>query len=259
MNVSTVGLAHSKTLLKVEGVTMKKSDVILLSDVRAKDRGDELVRLFRLTQNGCYNLILHSTKESRGVGVAIKRSIAHEIKKIVTDGNDENLILVDMVIKGKRIVIGSVYGPNGNNPGFFHELRGKLEQINEEYIIGGDMNTILSDEMGENNLDRIGVGRVPNVQNSRVINDWISRGFAVEPFRALYPMQKEVSYIPFRLRNNTNRYGCSRLDFFLISPTILDRVNKVKYEDRIGADFDHKECVLYTGRGGGEIWKDNGL
>jgi exonuclease III len=228
MNISTIGSAHSKTLLKVEGVTMKKSDIILLSDV--KDRGDELVRLFRLTQNGCYNLILHSKKESRGVGVAIKRSIAHEIKRVVTDGNDENLILLDVVIKGKRMVIGSVYGPNGNNPGFFQELKGRLEQMNVEFIIGGDMNTILSDEMGEHNLDRIGAGRIPNVQNSRVINEWISRGFAVEPFRALYLLQREVSYIPFRLRNNNTRYGCSRLDFFLISPTLLDRVNKVKYD-----------------------------
>jgi exonuclease III len=144
-----------------------------------------------------------------------------------------------------------VYGPNGNNPGFFHDLKGRLEQINEEFIIGGDMNTILSDEMGDHNLDRIGAGRIPNVQNSRVINDWINSGFAVEPFRALYPLQKEVSYILFRLRNNNNRYGCSRLDFFLISPTILDRVNKVKYEDRIGADFDHREVVLQLGRGRG--------
>ncbi len=58
MNVSTLGMSQSKTLLKVEGVTMKKTDIILLSDVRAKDKGDELVKLFKLTQNGCYNLII---------------------------------------------------------------------------------------------------------------------------------------------------------------------------------------------------------
>jgi hypothetical protein len=40
MNVSTLGMSQSKTLLKVEGVTMKKTDIILLSDVRAKDKGD---------------------------------------------------------------------------------------------------------------------------------------------------------------------------------------------------------------------------
>ncbi len=174
----------------------------------------------------------------------------------MTDGNDENLILLDVVIKGKRMVIGSVYGPNGNNPGFFQELKGRLEQMNVEFIIGGDMNTILSSEVGEHNLDRIGVGRLPNVQNSRILNEWINIGFAVEPFRALYPLQREVSYIPFRLRNNNTRYGCSRLDFFLISPTLLDRVNKVKYEDRIGADFDHKEVVLHLGRGGGGVMSE---
>jgi exonuclease III len=250
MNVSTLGMSQSKTLLKVEGVTMKKTDIILLSDVRAKDKGDELGKLFKLTQNGCYNLILHSSKESRGVGVAIKRNIAYEVKRTVTDGDDENLIILDMVIKGKELVVGSVYGPNANNPEFFDNIKRKLDQLNKNFILGGDMNTILCNDNGVQNLDRIGPGRTPNVQNSRVINEWIRTGFAIDPFRALYPMQREVSYIPFRVRNNNVKYVSSRLDFFLISPTILDNICKVKYEDRIGADFDHKEVVISTGRGG---------
>jgi hypothetical protein len=52
------------------------------------------------------------------------------------------------------------------------------------------------------------------------------------------------------VRNNNANYVSSRLDFFLISPAILDNICKVKYEDRIGADFDHKEVVIYIGRGG---------
>jgi hypothetical protein len=72
-------MKNSKTLLKIEGITAKRPDVILLTDVRAKDKSDELVKLFRLTQNGCYNLFLNSSKESRGVGIAIKRNIATKI------------------------------------------------------------------------------------------------------------------------------------------------------------------------------------
>ncbi len=57
LNVSTMNTRNSKTLLKIEAITGKKSDIILLSDVRAKDKGDELKRLFGLTRNGSYTLL----------------------------------------------------------------------------------------------------------------------------------------------------------------------------------------------------------
>jgi hypothetical protein len=49
------------------------------------------------------------------------------------------------------------------------------------------------------------------------------------------------------------KYGKTRLDFFLISPDYVDMINRVKYEGRLGADFDHKEVTLYLGRKGGPL------
>ncbi len=106
MNVSTMNSRNAKTLLKIEAVTGKKSDVILLSDVRAKDKGDELKRLFGLTRNGSYKLYLNSTKESRGVGIAIKRNIFHEIISTTVDNVNENYLILDMNIKNVRVKIG---------------------------------------------------------------------------------------------------------------------------------------------------------
>jgi hypothetical protein len=143
------------------------------------------------------------------VGVAIERKIATEVKRIITDREDENFMLMDIVIKGRRITIGSVYGPNANEPGFFRRLRLQIEQLDNEFIIGGDMNTVLCNRNDDENLDRLGVGRIPNGLNSRELNSWISEGFAVDPFRALYPLEREISYIPFRVRNNDTRYSRS--------------------------------------------------
>ncbi len=50
MNVSTLGKRNAKTYLKIEGIKGKKPDVILISDIRAKDKGDELVKLMGLTR-----------------------------------------------------------------------------------------------------------------------------------------------------------------------------------------------------------------
>ncbi len=123
-------------MLKIEAITGKKLDIILLSDVRAKDKGDELKRLFGLTRNGSYKLYLNSDKESRGVGIAIKRNIFHEISTTI-DNVNENYLILDMNIKNVRVKIGSIYGPNLNSPAFFTDIRMKLERGGGDFIIGG--------------------------------------------------------------------------------------------------------------------------
>jgi exonuclease III len=253
MNVSTMNSRNSKTLLKIEAITGKKSDIILLSDVRAKDKGDELKRLFGLTRNGSYKLYLNSTKESRGVGIAIKRNIFHEIISTTIDNVNENYLILDMNIKNVRVKIGCIYGPNSNSPAFFTDIRMKLGRGGGDFIIGGDMNTIMSMDGGGDNLDQIGRGRVPNIQNSRELNNWVRDGFAVEPFRTLYPEQLETSYIPFRDRvvrgpNLGVQVNRTRLDFYMCSPNLLDRITGIRYEDRLGADFDHKEVTMKIGK-----------
>ena len=45
------------------------------------------------------------------------------------------------------------------------------------------------------------------------------------------------------------QYSKARLDFMLISIGLLDKVHVIKYEDRLGRDFDHKEVLLKIGRG----------
>jgi exonuclease III len=252
MNVSTLGNRNSKTYLKIEGVTGKKSDIILLSDIRAKDKGEELKKIFGLTRNGSYKLYINSNKESRGVGIAIKRSIYHDIKRVYNGTGDDNVILIDVVIKNVRLTVGTVYGPNRNDVDFFRRIRRQIEFWGNKCIIGGDFNTILCRDMGIGNIDREGGDRVPNRQNSNEINGWIGQNFLIDPFRALYPEVKEYSYILFRTRGGHDgidgAYGKTRLDFFLVSMEVLGAVDNVTYEDRIGADFDHKEVRMVIGK-----------
>jgi exonuclease III len=252
-NISTFDSRSSKCLLKIEGVTSKKADVIFISDVRAKDKGEELKKLFCMTRNGSYKLYLNSSRESRGVAIAIKRGIFHEVRGTVLDRVDENYIIMDVNFKGHNLTLGCIYGPNGNNPRFFRDISDHIQRIGGNFIIGGDMNTILCNDIGPLNVDRIGDGRVPNVLNLRVINEWIRDGFAVDPFRALYPEVQEISYIPFRSKykvgdTDNKIYSRTRLDFFLVTPGLLDGISSVKYEDRLGADFDHKGVTLKMGK-----------
>jgi exonuclease III len=182
MNVSTLGKRNAKTYLKIEGVTGKRADIILLTDIRASDKGEELEKLFGLMANGSYKLYLNSSMESRGVGIAIKRNIQHEIIRVYEGRGSENVLLMEITIKGTKLTTWVIYGPN-NDVEFYMDIRTTLAQWGNVNIIGGDFNTILSDQEGVDNLDREGNGRVPNRQNSRIINRWTEDGFLLDPFR----------------------------------------------------------------------------
>ncbi len=127
---------------------------------------------------------------------------------------------------------------------FYGKLKRDIERLGQPFIVGGDFNTILCNEPGEGNVDRKGEGRVPNPHNSRIINQWITEGFVIEPFRALYPFQTEVSHIPFRsVRDERGglHYVNNRLDFFLSSPDFIEYISKVVYEDRLGLTLTIKK------------------
>ena len=111
-------------------------------------------------------------------------------------------------------------------------------------IIGGDFNTILDNRGRDLSIDRIGDGACPNPHNSRYLNEWTDSGDIVDPFRILYPEKVEYSYTSFRRNDNI---GKNRLDFFLVSRNILSAIKNVKYEDRLGRDFDHREVTLIMG------------
>ena len=110
--------------------------------------------------------------------------------------------------------------------------------------LGGDFNTVLDNRAGDLSIDRVGDGFCPNVQNSRVINEWIEEGEIVDPYRIIYPEKPEFSSTSFRREGNI---GKNRLDFFLVSRELINLIRNVRYEDRLGRDFDHKEVTLILG------------
>jgi exonuclease III len=198
MNVSTLGNRNSKTYIKIEGLTGKRTDIILFSDVRAGSKAKEIEGLFRMTKNGNYVTYINSTRNSRGVGIAIKKSISHKVHRRIEDRDTENYIILDVEIKNRRMFLGCVYGPNENNVEFYNKLRRELNSDSWPIILGGDFNTILDQDNTAENLDRIGAGRIPNKLNSTYINNWIKDGEILEPFRAMYPETREISYVSYR-------------------------------------------------------------
>ena len=177
------------------------------------------------------------------MAIAIKANIFHEINNIFRD-NDENVIHLQVKIQGSDLNLIGIYGPNSNDIEFYRQIKARSEMNGHNTIISGDFNTILDNRGRDLSIDRIGDGACPNPQNSRYLNEWIDGGDIVDPFRVLYPEKVEYSYTLFRRDDNI---GKNRLDFFLISRNILSAIKNVRYEDRLGRDFDHREVTLIMG------------
>ena len=91
LNVSTLGGRQCKTLLKIEGITIFKKEVLMLCDVRLGKHEAEISRFFALNRNCSYKTYWNSDREVRGVGIAIKRNIAQQIIDIYRS-EDQNII-----------------------------------------------------------------------------------------------------------------------------------------------------------------------
>jgi len=252
MNTSTMHCSNSKTYLKIEGVTGLKPDIILMGDCRLSRGEEKISLLFNMTQNGGYKTFFNSTKESRGVGIAIKSDVDFELLETFKDEETENYLILKLKIRGQELGVGTIYGPNYNDIEFFRKVKNICNGLNCDFLIGGDFNTIL--DQNNNSLDRIGEGRIPNKRNGQEIINWIGEGLIIEPFRFFYPEEREVSYIPFRNRRTINNiqvdyeYSQTRLDFYLVSTNFIDAVSKIYYEHRLGRDFDHKPVMLEIGK-----------
>jgi exonuclease III len=151
--LSTGGI---KKYAKVEGVTVKKPDILLLSDCRVGKNKGTLEQVFMLSLNGEYELYLNSKYEARGTGLAVRKGKGIKVQYMDTLPDTEDILLCDIQVEGKNFVVGSIYGPNANNVGFFEQLKTKLTQIGKNFVIGGDFNTILDQRLGDENIDREG-------------------------------------------------------------------------------------------------------
>jgi hypothetical protein len=112
--------------LKIYGITKLKTDVIFLSDIRLSNRSSvtdtaSVSRNFLVNPYCSYKFFYNSSLNKRGVGILIKNSIPISDIQCRKDP-EENFLLLRLAIKGKTLILGSIYGPNNNDRNFFSRL-----------------------------------------------------------------------------------------------------------------------------------------
>jgi exonuclease III len=234
--------------LKICGITKLKSDIILLSDIRISNKNlisaeQDLKNMFLHNPYERYNCYFNSTKNKRGVAILIKYELQYEVLSEIAAA-DENSLLLHLNIQGNNLCVISVYGPNNTDVDFFIKLEDWIRQFTNQQvpvIIGGDFNCTYSSDPVPENIDCLNMTRPPNITHSKKINEICDQYNLVDPYRLMNPDLQEFTYSPRSIAMKNQ----SRLDFFLVSETILDSVSSCKIAGSLQNKlFDHKAVTL---------------
>jgi exonuclease III len=249
INANSLNMSSSNKpiqLKKIFGILKLRSDIILVADVRLSNCNlisskNDVTAILRNNQYGSYTPVFNSTKNKRGVGIFFNNNLCYSVEESCLDP-EENYIISRVKLKGMPFIFGAVYGPNSHDENFFVNLSRDLSRLgNHPIILGGDWNTVFSPLPSDSNPDCINMATIPNERHSRYLNNLCLTNSLTDPFRALFPNARDFSYVPRR----TDRYSRSRIDFFLISDSLIPECSNCVIADNLqSALFDHKAVLL---------------
>jgi len=173
----------------------------------------------------------HGTTNQRGVLILCKENLKFTINNCSRD-DDGRLLIIDISINDLNFCICNLYAPNRDNPDFFDNIEKLMSNYNHgNFIIVGDFNTVQNAK-----LDRAGRNPAvyhPNAQQK--INDLMFALELVDVWRYKHP-----NTVRFTWRRGKQ---ASRLDYFLVSFSLLADISNVRILDRLKSD--HKIISLH--------------
>ncbi len=139
----------------------------------------------------------------------------------------ENYYLAIVTIANRRYCLGAIYGPNTTSREFYRNLGNVLLTVTNNHpniriVLGGDWNTTWDRRPLTSNIDVSSMAAVPNPKNSELLEYMCNEYDLIDPFRALYPLKRDYTYVPFgNVRLNRSRL----IDFFVISRNNVNEVS----------------------------------
>jgi exonuclease III len=249
LNCNSLNLACSPENydLKLDAICSLKSEIIFLSDIRMGQISNQQSTLKVSNTLNRSSLREHvfmanSSDNKRGVAILISKKLNPEVLDTFQDQN-QNLLLIECMVNGHRLILGSVYGPNSTCRQFYRDITNFLEsKMNVPVILGGDWNVTWSNSGPDDNIDITGMVRTPNFTNGNLLKNLANTFELTDPFRILYPDRKCYSYVPF----GNARKNKSRLDFFIISTSLLGGVVDCGiFPGMLSSQFDQKPIFLH--------------
>ena len=219
-------------------------DILFLQDTHLTE---ESSKYFDSLWKGKSYHSCHSNR-SRGVSILIKHSLQHELIK-VQHADYGNFIMVICKIGTLTYSLANIYGPNNDDPNFYHNLANMLESFHTNHtIIGGDFNFVINPSM-----DSFNYAREYNTNAKEVFLNFTNTNDLVDIWRIRNPNKLEYTWS----RNNPLKSG--RLDMFFVNTHLISSIPDILIKP--GYRTDHNFVVMKMNvkemEKGPGIWKLN--
>ena len=160
------------------------------------------------------------------------------------------LIILDIELIGvARVLLINLYGPNDDNPVFYQNLFNKIENLDtKNLIICGDWNLVMNYEIDTKNYRKKN-----NVKARETVLNYMDKLDLLDIWRKTHETVKRYTW-----RQNFYK-KLARLDFFLISETLLDIYANSEIKQSYKSDHSPVQLEIFiskTQKGKG-IWKLN--
>lgn len=219
-------------------------DIILLQDTHIIA---EKISSFNACWRGkayhsCY------TNNSRGTAILIDRNLQHEVvTEFVSDKG--NYVILQCKIGTDTYVVGSIYGPNRDEPRFYAHLGEILDRIDyDNIIIGGDFNFVI-----DSVKDSYGYVRENNVNARTKFLSVCNEHSLIDIWRHYYPNKQQFTWS----KSTPKQYA--RLDMFFVSHHVASLCSDIQINPGYRTDHDIISMTVQvsgTQRGPG-LWKFN--
>jgi exodeoxyribonuclease III len=179
-----------------------------------------------------YDAIWHGQKSWNGVAILVKNLPIEEICRVLPgDPEDEHSRYLEAKVNG--IIIGCLYLPNGNpapGPKFDYKLKwlnrltlraAELLSLEAPVILTGDFNVIPS-EIDVYKPERWGNDALFRPETRAAFKVLMEQGW-IDAIRTIYPNDVIYTFWDY-FRNNYERNAGLRIDHFLLSPQLKDRL-----------------------------------
>lgn len=163
------------------------------------------------------------SSHSRGVMVLIHNSVPFQVNNTIQDKHGRFLVVQGTLLR-ENINLVNVYGPNDDNPSFFENLFLLVATLPGKTIMAGDFNCTLDPK-----LDRSSGLDTSHLQTRKKIHQYMKDLNLCDPWRIQNPSKKEYS-----CHSSLNTF--SRIDYFLISSSLLPNINNCVYDSIVLSD-----------------------
>ena len=223
----------------------KKYDVYFLQDTHFDVKQDLQIR----SEWGYESYFASYNTQSRGVAILFNNTFDFKAKVIDSD-RQGNFIIVNLKTLEQEFTLINIYGPNRDNPDFYLKIKQKIQDLNLTNIIwGGDWNLVLNP-----NLDLDNYRNVNNPKAQEAVIEVMDEFNLADIWREINP-----ELLQYTWRRARPALQQSRLDFFLISETLMQVIkdSKIIYGYRSDHSFVAVEFEFKKEEKRRNYWKFN--